>query len=175
MKSTHTITILALGLMGACMIYAAESKSSLNAADEKFIMKAAMHGKAEVQVAELGVKKATDSEVKAIAELMVKDHTAVNGEITNFAKSKGVELSSAGDPKADATVADLEKLSGKDFDNAFLKHLAKGHKSGIAAYETASKDSTDGDLKAWAGKTLPTLRAHLDRITKALEALVAAK
>jgi putative membrane protein len=171
MKSTYSRTLLlaAFALTSAGLIHAADSKSSLNAADEQFVKTTALAGKSEVQIAELGVKKASSDHVKAIATEMVKDHTVLNTEITALAKSKGVELTSANDPKADAIVVELEKDSGKAFDKAFLKHLQKCHKQSEASYETAIKDSQDAEVKAWATHTLPEIKKHYSQINKALK------
>ncbi len=163
MKNTLALAFVAAGLVFGAAAQA-ETKSSLNATDEKFVKETAMHGKAEVKISQLGIGKADDKAVKEIAEQMVKDHTALNTELEALAKSKGVDLSVAGDPKADKAIASLEKESGKAFDKAFLKELQKGHKDTVAAFESESKDAKDGELKAWVEKSLPTLKGHLDHI-----------
>ncbi len=148
------------------------SASLLRAADttdDKFMKNAALHGKAEVQIAELGVKKADNDGVKSMAQQMVKDHTQLNKELAELAKSKSVELSSANDPDADKAIASLEKKSGADFDKAFLKELEKGHKACVSSFEDAAKDVTDPNLKEWVNKSLPTIKGHLDHISKELE------
>ncbi len=170
MKSTFTLLLAAFALTSVGLINAADTKSSLNAADEQFVKDAAQAGKSQVQIAELGVKKAASDSVKAIAAEMVKDHTALNTEIAALAKSKAVELTSANDPKTDGIIAELEKDSGKAFDKAFLKHLQKCHKNGEASYEAAIKDSKDAELKTWATNTLPAIKKHHAEITKALKA-----
>lgn len=164
MKTTRTLALAAVFLMGSGSLFSAETKSSLNAADEKFVKSAVSDGKSEVRLGQLGAGKADDKAVKEIAELMVKDHTAANAELEALAKSKGVELSVANDPKTDKVIASLEKVSGKDFDKAFLKQLEKDHKKDVAAFESASKDAKDGELKAWVDKTLPTLKGHLEHV-----------
>lgn len=168
----HTALILPIcaAAFTALSAFGADAKSSLESADEKFVKKAAMMGKAEVQVSELGAKKATGAEVKQIAEQMVADHTKANTELMAFAQTKGVQLTAADDTKAQDVIADLEKQSGADFDKAYLNQLEKDHKKTIDLYEEASKDSKDADLKAWVDKTLPTLKAHLGHVQKALEA-----
>lgn len=172
MKSTYSFALLlaAFAIAGGSFLKAADTTSMLNSADEKFVKQAAMDGKFVVQVSELGVKKAQGAEVKTVAEQMVKDHTAVNTELAALAKAKGLALSAAGDPDADKVIVKLEKeATGPDFDKAFLKQLETSHRNCVEAYETASKDSKDIELKAWADKTLPTLRAHLAHVGKMVE------
>ena len=55
----------------------------------------------------------------------------------------------------------IMKLTGKSFDQAFVKQMVDDHTSTIKAFEDESKKGTDTDLKSWVDKTLPTLRDHL--------------
>ena len=166
--SSFAIFALLMGLTSSSLV-AAETKSSLNKMDEKFVKSAAADAHSEILVAELGTKKAASDSVKAIAVSIVKAHTAMHAEITALAKAKAVELSSANDPKADEAVAALEKESGKSFDKALLSQLKKTHDATLKAYEEASADCKDAELKAWVKQTLPALKAHLDTINKALK------
>jgi putative membrane protein len=167
MKTNHvTFAILlaiAVGNLSAG-VSAAENKSSVNSADEKFVKQAGAAGMAEVKIATLGTQKAERVDVKDLATMLVTDHTKANAELTTLAESKKVELSAVIDPKAASVFKDLEKESGKSFDKAFLDHLQSAHKDSISLFEDAEKNATDGDVKAFAGKTLPVLRGHLDKI-----------
>jgi putative membrane protein len=103
--------------------------------------------------------------VKALAEKMVSDHTAMNAEFKTLAESKKVEISAVTDPNDTEVLKNLEeKATGPDFDKAFLNQLEKDHKKTISLAEEITKDSKDGDLKAWADKALPNLRAHLEHV-----------
>lgn len=170
---TNTMTFAVLLVLAAgslsTIAHADQHQSSLKAADETFVKKTGAEGVAEVKLATLGTQKAERTDVKELAQMLVTDHTRLNAELTALAKQKGVQLSAVIDPKAAETFQGLEKESGKDFDKAFLSHLEDAHKSCIAEFEDAVKDGVDGDVKAWASKTLPTLRAHLAKV-KELEA-----
>lgn len=148
------------------IVNAEDKKSSLNAADEKFVKQAGVSGTAEVKIATLGTQKAERADVKEFATMLVADHTKANEELAALAKSKRVEFSAVIDPKSAGVFEDLEKERGADFDKAFLSHLKSAHKSTVASFEEASKDATDAEVKAWAGKMLPTLKAHLDKVVE---------
>ncbi|MFN0075314.1 MAG: DUF4142 domain-containing protein [Prosthecobacter sp.] len=141
----------------------AAEKDTLDAADVKFVKHAAAAGMAEVKVAELGVKKAENADVKAFATMIAADHTKVNEELKALATTKGIELSDVIDPKHADTFQKLEKLSGKEFDKEFLDTLVSSHKKGVSNFEDAAKDAKNADVKAFAEKTLPALKAHLDK------------
>lgn len=55
----------------------------------------------------------------------------------------------------------LSKLSGADFDREYMSLMVKDHTKDVKEFEDASTKAKDADLKAWASKTLPTLREHL--------------
>lgn len=161
----------ALALSGAALILTphralADANDTLNAADVKFVKEQAAAGAAELKLAELAVKKATNADVKAFAEMMVTDHTKANEELGALAKKKGVEVSAIVDPGDAKKFQNLEQESGDGFDKAFVKEMKSAHKKCVKDFEDASKDAKDGDLKAWVNKTLPTLKAHLDHVEK---------
>ena len=40
--------------------------------------------------------------------------------------------------------------------------MVKDHEKDVAEFEEEAKDGSDADVKAWANKTLPTLKKHLE-------------
>jgi putative membrane protein len=136
-------------------------KDTLNSADVKFVKQEAAAGMAVVKLAGLGAQKAVRPDVKAFAEMIVKDHTTANEDLTKLAATKGVELSAVIDAKHAETFQKLEQYSGTDFDKEFLDVAVSGHKKCVSSFEEAAKDSQDSDVKMWAVKMLPALKAHL--------------
>ena len=55
----------------------------------------------------------------------------------------------------------MEKLSGAEFDRAYMDEMVADHKKDVAEFRKQSMSGKDSDLKAFAGKTLPTLEDHL--------------
>jgi len=128
-------------------------------ADQTFMTKAAGGGIYEVEVSKMAASKAKNADVKAYAEMLVKDHTAANEELKQLASTKGVTL--PGDMPADKK-AKMDKLSkSKDIDRDFIKQVGlDDHKTDIALFDKASKDAKDADVKTFFGKTLPKLKDH---------------
>lgn len=139
----------------------AAPKDTLNAADVKFIKEEAAAGRSVVKLAELAVQKAANPDVKALAQTLVTDHTGANTELSALATQKGVDISAVIDPDTAKTFQDLEKVSGSDFDKAFLDAAVKGHKTCVENFQSASKEAQDGDLKMWVNKMTPVLQGHL--------------
>ena len=135
--------------------------SKLSMADQRFMKEAAQGGMAEVQLGELAVQKASSDEVKKFGQRMVDDHSKANDNLKALATSKGVTLPQAPDAKEEATKDRLSKLSGEQFDKAYMSDMVRDHKKDVAAFETESTGARDADVRNFATDTLPTLRDHL--------------
>jgi putative membrane protein len=121
--------------------------------DVNFIQKAAGGGAQEVANGKMAEKQAKSAEVKSIAARMVADHTRIDKELTALANRKGVKFDTSG--------VKAQNLGSGDFDRLYLKWLEEVHRTDIADFERAAKSSDDSELKAWAAKTIATLKQHL--------------
>ena len=124
--------------------------------DADFAQKAATAGKHEVDGAKFAASKASNAEVKALANKLVKDHTAANNELMAMMKKKQI-TASADTPASEA----WRNETGAALDRAYIDHVIAEHEKDIALFEAESKNGDDAELKAWAGKKLPALREHL--------------
>ena len=132
--------------------------------DAKFAVDAANGGMAEVALGKLAQQQATSAAVKDFANMMVTDHSKANDELMALAKSKNITLpDSVSNDKKDAMM-DLSKKTGADFDKAYVDMMIDGHKKTIDLFEDESKNGKDADIKAFADKTLPTIKMHLTHI-----------
>jgi putative membrane protein len=181
-----TLTAVAACLMQACSGHrdSKEKADSANAAkadsakkdstalaavdkdDAKFAVAAANGGMAEVELGQLAQQKAANSKVKDFGAMMVTDHSKANDEMKALAKSKGITLPVAIDSEAQKIKDDLSAKSSADFDMAYVSNMIDDHKKDIKEFEDASQNCKDADLKAFAVKTLPVLKKHLDAIQK---------
>ena len=139
------------------------SAAGMTMSDEHFLKKAAQGGMAEVELGQLAVQKASSDQVKQFGQRMVDDHTKANDELKQVAEQEHVKLPTQPNAKDKATKERLEKLSGKDFDQAYMSDMVKYHKKDVAEFEHASKNAKDQAVKSFAEKTLPTLREHLNQ------------
>lgn len=132
--------------------------------DAKFAVEAANGGMGEVNMGKIAQQNAANPRVKSFGAMMVNDHSKANDELMALAKEKNITLPAAVNEDEQKMEADLTKKTGKDFDKAYVDGMVKDHKDDIKAFEGASKNCKDPDIKAFAAKTLPTLRMHLDSI-----------
>jgi len=158
---------LAFGvILSAPAAPAADLRAKANPADERFIQEEAAAGDAFLRVAELGAKKATGTEVKALAETIVTDLTLSNGALKTLASKWGVRLTENPIARYGDLYDQLVRTGGSDFDEAFLSMIVTGHAASVKHLEEASLTTRESGLKEWAVKTLPLLQAHLKRATE---------
>jgi putative membrane protein len=135
--------------------------SSLRAADRKFIREAAEGGMAEVELGQLAVQRAASDDVKNFGQRMADDHGKANDKLKELAASKGITLPQGLNSKQGATKERLAKLSGEQFDQAYMRDMLFDHKKDIAAFRSESTLGRDSEVKNFASTTLPTLQDHL--------------
>lgn len=138
--------------------------SVVTGGDLAFMNDAAPGGMAEVELGKLAVSKSTNADVKAFAQKMIDDHSKAGDELKALAAQKKVTLSLELLPAHKQLMEKLSKSSGADFDKAYVMAMVEAHEKDVAAFENVSKTAADADVKAFATKTLPTLKMHLEMI-----------
>jgi len=141
---------------------------NMSSSDHEFVMEAAMGGMMEVELGRIAAQKGMSESVKQFGQRMVDDHSKANEELMSLATSKGMTLPTALDEKHKKDVTKLSAMSGADFDRAYSRMMLSDHNKDVKEFEKQSTKGADPDIKAFAGKTLPTLQEHL-QMAKALE------
>ena len=136
------------------------TSSTASPADKEFVSNAGMAGLAEVQMGNLALEKAGNADVKAFAQRMVTDHTKANEELQQLTATKGLALPAQLDGEHKAGLDHLNTLTGSAFDKAYMEHMVADHGKAVTLFETAANTAGDADIKAFAAKTLPTLKEH---------------
>ena len=137
--------------------------SNRMAGDSAFVTKAAQGGMAEVKLGELASEKGASAEVKDFGRQMVTDHGKANDELKQLAGSKGITLPRDMGAKHQSEYDRLSKLSGEEFDKAYMQHMVKAHTETVNDFKQESNSGSDSEVKAWAAKTLPTVEHHLQK------------
>lgn len=139
----------------------ADRSSKAATSDQSFLREAAAGGLAEVELGQLAAEKSSNPDVRKFAERMVADHSKANDQLKNIAAQKGIDLPTEPSAKHKATKEQLSKLSGDEFDKAYMSNMLSDHKQDVAAFRKESTEGKDPALKEFATKTLPTLEDHL--------------
>jgi putative membrane protein len=129
--------------------------------DAKFAAEAASGGMAEVKLGELAQQKGSSASVKAFGQRMVVDHTKAGDDLQKVAQEQGMTLPEKISKTDQMTYDRLAKLDGAQFDAAYAQAMLQDHQTDVAAFEKQASSGSNAALKAFASRTLPTLKEHL--------------
>ena len=129
--------------------------------DKKFVKDAALGGMAEVELGKLATQKAASEAVKQFGQKMVDDHTKANDQLKEVASKENITIPDSLDSKHQSRIEKLSKLSGPDFDKAYIKDQVKDHKQDVSEFKNEANAGSDPNVKQFASNTLPILEQHL--------------
>jgi putative membrane protein len=135
----------------------------------KFAANAAQGGMAEVEMGRLATQRAGDASVREFGARMVADHSRANSELKAIAGQKGIQLPAELNSEQKSEMDKLSKMSGAEFDKEYMSAMLKDHQTDVKDFDTQSKEGNDPEIKAFAGKTLPTLQQHLQMAQQAAQ------
>jgi len=123
-------------------------------------------GNIDIAAARQALTKASDKDVKAFAEDMVRDHEAVNKQALDLVKKLNVtpqdnDTSKALSKAAADKLAELGKLSGAAFDKAYVANEVAYHKAVNGALEKQLIPSaSNAELKSLLQTGLKIFQGH---------------
>jgi len=129
--------------------------------DKKFVKDAAIGGLIEVELGKLAADKGSSDAVKQFGQHVVETQTKTNEQLKDAAARAGYSIPESLDTKHHGRVDKLAKLSGAEFDKAYIKDQVKENEADVRAFQDESQGGTNSAVKAFAANTLPTLEAQL--------------
>ena len=129
--------------------------------DKTFAKNAALGGMTEVELGKLATQKASSDAVKQFGQKLIDDHTKANDQLKEIAGKENITIPDALDSKHQSRVDKLSKLSGPEFDKAFVKDAVKDHEHDISEFKSEAQNGSDPNVKQFASNTLPALEDHL--------------
>ena len=126
-----------------------------------FLIVASIKNLQEVSAGQQAVQKARKPEVRAFAQMMIKDHGQAEDQLLQLSKSRGISLpaTATGGVKPDLLLA-----GAADFDSAYVHAMSSGHGNTVQMFENYATTGKDPAVRAWAQQMLPTLKMHLEHI-----------
>jgi putative membrane protein len=128
-----------------------------------FVKQVAISDMFEIESNKLGQEKGNATQ-KAFATQMVTDHTKTSTELKQLISSGKVkvDLPNALDSSHQSKLDKLKDKSGNDFVSEFNSMQVSAHKDAVDLFERYASGGDNSELKAWASKTLPALKHHLE-------------
>jgi putative membrane protein len=144
-----------------------------NQNDSLFVREATIGGKAEVELGQLAEQKGRPQGIKDFARQMVTDHGKANEQLTQLAQKANITQPHDFDEEHKAMRAQLDKLSGREFDLAYIRGQIGDHQKTAQLFEWEIGSGQDPQLKTFASQVLPIVLQHLE-MARAVEYQLAA-
>jgi putative membrane protein len=171
----NTIRMRRLASLSASVILlaatsAAVAQTGASDDDKHFVDAALKGGMAEVELGKLAAQKGASADVKEFGQKMVEDHTKMGDKMKVVAGEIGVKPPDMTTPSDMALKAKLEVLSGKSFDDAYIKAMVKDHEDDLNDFKKEAETGTSPTVKRAAHSGGMVISHHLEMIRKIAQA-----
>lgn len=132
---------------------------------QDFVNKAAVFGMFEVGSSRIAEGRVRTAGVRDFAKSMISDHGSSNAKLTTIAKGQKLTVPKQLDARHKTYIEALR--NGKQpLDKAYIQMQRDAHTEAVEMYSSYTKDGDNAELKAFAKRTLPTLKMHQETIEK---------
>lgn len=135
-----------------------------SARDRNFMMQAAQGGMAEVQMAQLALKKTNNTKVRDFAQMMMKDHSDLNAKLTPMATQMGVSLPTQMSSADAGALSRLSRQSGSAFDRSYMAAQKGAHTKTLALFQEAGNQADNMNLRNFFAQNAETIAMHLEML-----------
>jgi len=139
--------------------------------DQTFMKEAAIGDQAEIQLGQMAQAKASNPAVKSFGQRMIKDHSDASDKLKNIAQTQHISLPIELDPEHKNTAGALSRLSGPQFDKAYMQLMVQEHTKDVNKFKQEAASAHDETIKQFAAATLPTLESHLNEAKQVAQQL----
>ena len=132
--------------------------------DRDFVHEALQGGMAQVKLGQLAAQKGATAAVRQLGEKMVNDHTQLDNNMRQVAANMEMHAPKKMSKKDKKLYAKLSTLSGKRFDQAYLKAMLKADKNDLKNFRREANDSQNPQVKQVASQGEQVISEHLQTI-----------
>jgi putative membrane protein len=126
-----------------------------------FIQQGLEVNQTEIKAAKLAETHSNNTHLKQFAATMVANQASAGDELEKIAINNKVRGGDSVSTAHQQAIANIAKLSGTDFDKAYIQLVVTNHQNAVKLYSAATNDRIE-DIQRFARKTLPVLKMHLD-------------
>jgi putative membrane protein len=153
---------------------APNAASTLSPIDYNFVAQANLGAPFQIDSGRIAEDKATASNIRDYAQLMVVSHGPVVDALNSILQQKRI----AAPPETllqgayNAMIASLKADTGAALNRDYVEGQVEYQKGNAALFRYEIQNGTDPELKAFAQRTLPKIEDHLQRALKLAESSV---
>ena len=170
LNKTITTTTIMLALTLGTSLATAQSNSSVSDQDKKFLHDLGEDSNFEIQSAQLALRKSQSADVKEYAHMIIADHTRLKQQLASADKTAGLSPTNGMSISDHAELEKLKLLSGKSFDDSYIKGLVKGNEDIQKMEKSEASDSTVVPIKSLAQHSADIDTKHADKAKQLAQA-----
>ena len=161
----------------AAMSFASHTVSAATVTDPQIAQIVVTANSIDIANGKIALDRSKTPAVRDFANLMIKDHTAVNESATALVTKLGVKPEASATSKSlqDAANTEQQKLRtmpAAEFDRAYLENEVAYHKQVLGAIsDVLIPNAQNAELKKMLVDVKPAFQAHLDHAEKTLAGL----
>jgi putative membrane protein len=145
-------------------------KKQLSAADQQLFIQVANGGMRQLMLSQAVLGKATDEQVRLLAQSEVEEQTTVAAKLQQIATAKGLTVPERPDAETETLVSSIGEMSADEVNAFYIRESGvKGHELLRETMTTVKANAKDRSLRALANATLPVIETHL-QVSQAVHA-----
>jgi putative membrane protein len=130
-------------------------------ADSGYIREAASLNQAEVRLGTLAEQRSSNTAVKQFAQQMVASHSSMGQQWTSLAAQSGLPTSVPLNSIQQQSADQLSKLSGADFDRAYMNAMVADHEQAAGTLQRIGTYAQSAEVKRLAASGVSATQQHL--------------
>ena len=175
---TRVITILGVLILSGCSWFQSTMPGT-TLSDANVLAMFDIINLSEIDSSNLAIQKASSEEVRTFASIMLNEHTGMLQDTRQLAQQINVDpetplLASTVGKRHQETMEELRRISGADFDQAYLKYQIQMHDQAIGLVENTADAVDDRRLQQHLKEAREYLLIHSSAVN-AIERNVVAR
>lgn len=144
-----------------------EADLAMRVADaEQFVGIAGVGNNFEIQSSQVALERSQNADVRAFAEMMIADHTAMGEALAEAVSAAGLPFAPPNDIDTGHAekMDDIRTITADQFDRTYLRWQIQVHQVAVALFSGYSQNGDNEQLRQFAATGLPKVQAHLDHL-----------
>jgi putative membrane protein len=134
----------------------------LSSIDQALMVEVAKGGMMQLELGKVAAQKASNPEVRQLAQAEVEEQTGLSAKLKEIAAAKGVTLPATPNEQTTAMVTKLQGMSGMEFDRMYVQEGGvKNHELLDKTLSKVESNAKDTSLKGLANAAHPLVKTHL--------------
>ena len=138
-----------------------------------FVSSLAVSDMYELEAAKIAATKSTNADVKALAAMITKDHTASSAKLKELAPTAAptVAIPTTMDERRQGLIDNLNAATPADFNKVFLTQQVAAHDEALTLLNGFDDNTEAPTLAAMAKDLIPKITMHRERAEDLLDAM----